>query len=213
MTDFFIQTFITLFVIINPFAAVPVFVSVTQGESEANKKIVARQSCLISIFLLCLFSFIGDFLLDTLNISEGAFRITGGMLLLMSAVEMVRSKPAQALKIKTDEVLDQNAAAQRLSEICVFPLSIPFLAGPGALTSAVILMRKAQSINIEAQIGLLLILISIITFSYFCFRMSGYILKVMGLTGTNVLTRVFGIVLSALCIQSIVNGIIAVFKL
>lgn len=210
MSDFIVQSFITLLVIINPFAAVPVFVSLTHKDTFETKKIVARRSCFISIILLLIFAFIGDFLLDAMKISEAAFRITGGFLLLLSAVEMVRSKPGHV----SNEISNENSIHQheRLNNISVFPLAIPFLAGPGALTSTVLLMRQAQVIDIYAQVGLLVILVFMISFTYGCLIVSDRILKIVGLTGTNVLTRVFGIVLSALCVQSIINGILAAIK-
>jgi multiple antibiotic resistance protein len=206
MTDFLIQAFITLLVIINPFAAVPVFVSLTKHDTYSIKKIIAKRSCIISIILLMVFAVIGDFLMHAMKISEAAFRITGGFLLLLSAVDMVRSNP------KNEAQNDQSTRDSQKNnghDICVFPLAIPFLAGPGALTSTVILMRQAKDIGPLSQIGLLGILIFMIAFTYICLIGSDRILKIVGLTGTNVLTRVFGIVLSALCVQNIINGVLA----
>lgn len=210
MVDFFVQAFITLLVIINPFAVVPIFASLTKHDSFDIKKTVAKRSCLISIALLLLFAIIGDFLLGAMKISEAAFRITGGFLLLLSAIDMVRSK--------SDYTMSQNeSCAQKtmthVNDICVFPLAIPFLAGPGAITSTVVLMRHAEHIDMMAQLGLIFILIFVIALTYLCLLASDRILKKVGVTGTNVLTRVFGIVLSALCIQGIINGIKEAFPL
>lgn len=202
--DFLTQSFITLLVIINPFAVVPIFLALTQKDGNDIKKKVAFRSCMISMLLLCSFSFLGDYILDVTKISVGAFRITGGFLLLLSAIEMVRSNVDDLIKkcTNTDSNLDQ-----RINEIAVFPLSIPFLAGPGALTSVVILMREAGEISCQAQIGLIVVIVVLIIFAYYCLRMSQLLIKVLGLMGTNLLTKVFGIILSALSIQSIINGI------
>ncbi len=206
--DFLTQSFITLLVIINPFAVVPIFLALTQKDSNDIKKKVAFKSCFISLILLCSFSFLGDYILDVTKISVGAFKITGGFLLLLSAIEMVRTNVDDIIKKCTKE--DSNTD-QRISEISVFPLSIPFLAGPGALTSVVILMREAGGISFKAEIGLIGVLVVIIVFAYYCLRMSQMLINVLGLMGTNILTKVFGIILSALSVQSIINGIKSFF--
>lgn len=206
--DFLTQSFITLLVIINPFAVVPIFLALTQKDNHDIKKKVAFRSCVISLILLCSFSFLGDFILDVTKISVGAFRITGGFLLLLSAIEMVRSNVDDLIKNCTTANSNPN---QRINEIAVFPLSIPFLSGPGALTSVVILMREAEEISHHAQIGLIGVIILLIIFAYYCLRMSQLLIKVLGLMGTNLLTKVFGIILSALSIQSIINGIKSFF--
>ncbi|MBA4249959.1 MAG: hypothetical protein C0432_03390 [Candidatus Puniceispirillum sp.] len=206
--DFLTQSFITLLVIINPFAVVPIFLALTQKDSSDIKKKVALKSCFISLLLLCSFSFLGDYILDVTKISVGAFRITGGFLLLLSAIEMVRSNVDDIIKKCTNE---ESNVDQRISEISVFPLSIPFLAGPGALTSVVILMREAGEISFQAEVGLIGVLVAIIIFAYCCLRMSQMLINILGLMGTNILTKVFGIILSALSVQSIINGIKSFF--
>lgn len=208
LIDFLTQSFITLLVIINPFAVVPIFLALTHKDNHDIKKKVAFRSCLISLLLLFAFSFLGDFILDVTKISIGAFRITGGFLLLLSAIEMVRSNVDDLIKKCTNESSNQD---QRINEIAVFPLSIPFLAGPGALTSAVILMREAGEIGHSAEIGLIGVITLLIIFAYYCLRMSQLLIRILGFMGTNLLTKVFGIILSALSIQSIINGIKSFF--
>ena len=200
MYNFLTESFVALLVIINPFAVVPVFSSLTAESSLIQKRYVARRSCIISILLLLLFAFIGDFLLKTLHITEAAFRITGGFLLLLTAIDMVRF-----------DMTDKNDASCRAGQdISVFPIAIPFLAGPGAITSTVILMRQATTISMSAQVGFLILLLVMMLLTYVCLIVSDRIMRVVGVTGTNVLTRVFGIVLTALSLQSIINGIFLV---
>jgi multiple antibiotic resistance protein len=204
MFEFIIQAFVTLFVIINPFAAIPIFVSLTKNDSFSAKRAIAKRSCIISLILLFIFALLGDFLLKTMNISEGAFRITGGFLLLLSAMDMVRSKSSNCF----DTGLDASA-----SDVSVFPLAIPFLAGPGAITSVVILMRQARQFGFTVEVALIALLIVMIFITFICLLLSDRLMKIFGITGTNVLTRVFGIVLSAVSIQNIINGVAEILKI
>jgi multiple antibiotic resistance protein len=210
MSEFLIQSFVTLLVIVNPFAVVAIFVMLTKNASVSTQRLVAKRSCLISLALLLIFAFVGDFLLSAMNISEAAFRITGGFLLLLSAIEMVRSNNDND-KHSLSEC--GELSRKQADDISVFPIAIPFVAGPGAITSTVILMRQAGEFGYIAELGLLAVVVSMIVITYCCLLCSDRIMKVLGVTGTNVLTRVFGIVLTAVCIQSIINGVIAASKL
>jgi multiple antibiotic resistance protein len=208
MSQFLWQALVTLFVIIDPFAVIPMFVSLTRNDTQASKRRTASKSTIIATILLLSFAFVGDKLLDAMSISEPAFRIAGGFLLLLAAIEMVVAK---ASGIRTTTGDEAEEAAHR-DDISVFPLAIPLIAGPGALTSIVVLMRQAEFMGIKAQVGVVVILIAVLLFTYFCLRMGDRLMKILGVTGTNVLTRVFGIILAALAVQNIINGITIVIK-
>ncbi len=203
MQEFLWQAFVTLFVIIDPFAVVPVFVLLTQKSSPAQKRQIALKSSIIAAILLLGFAFVGDSLLDAMDISEPAFRIAGGFLLLLAAVEMVVAKSG-GFHSTTD---DENKEAAHRDDISVFPLAIPLIAGPGALTSVVVLMRQAENMNRTAEVGVLLILVLILAITYASLLVGDRIMKLLGVTGTNVLTRVFGIILAALAVQNMINGL------
>lgn len=204
MNEFLWQAFVTLFVIIDPFAVVPVFVSLTQNSSTAYKRKTALKSSVIATILLLSFAFIGDKLLDAMSISEPAFRIAGGFLLLLAAIEMVVARTHGGMRSTTG---DEDEETSHRDDVSVFPLAIPLIAGPGALTSIVVLMRQAEDMSSTAQIGVLLILIIVLLITYASLLVGDKILKFLGVTGTNVLTRVFGIILAALAIQNMINGI------
>lgn len=208
MHDFLWEAFVTLIVIIDPFATVPVFISLTQNESEDLKAHTAKKCCLIALVLLVAFAFLGDKLLDAMNISEPAFRIAGGFLLLIAAIEMVVAKHSGLRSPNGDET---EEAAHR-PDISVFPLAIPLIAGPGAITSTVVLMRQAEQISLVAQSAIVLICISVIFLTYVSLRMGTRVMRLLGVTGTNVLTRVFGIILAALAVQHMIVGITAVIR-
>ena len=131
-----------------------------------------------------------------------------GFLLLLAAIEMV---VARASGIRTTTGDEDEEAAHR-DDISVFPLAIPLIAGPGALTSVVVLMRQAEAMDLKASLGVVLILIAVLLITYLSLLISDRLMKLLGVTGTNVMTRVFGIILAALAVQNIINGIIMVVK-
>jgi multiple antibiotic resistance protein len=200
MNEFLIKSLVTLFVIIDPIAVVPAFLGITRGDPEDVKKHIARKACIISFFLLISFALLGDKLLDVMNISEPAFRIAGGILLMISAIEMVIGKH----KSTTDE---EDKEASGRSDVSVFPLAIPLISGPGALTSVVIIMRQAETMGFHIEMLVLLLLMIVVSVVYICLRWSTFLMKILGVTGTNVLTRVFGIILAAVAVQAVINGI------
>ncbi len=208
--EFFLQAFVTLLVIVNPFSVVPIFVSLTQNDSVSVRRKVAKKACLISITLLLSFAFAGDMLLDLMRISPEAFRITGSLLLLLAAIDMVLSKGVCASNSSNQ---DASIDAGKRDDVSVFPLSIPLLAGPGALTTVVLLMREATELNFQAVIGVICVVFLVITIAWGSLLIGDRLMRVLGMTGTNVLTRVFGIILAAVSIDGILKGLIAVFKL
>jgi multiple antibiotic resistance protein len=208
MSQFLWQAFVTLFVIIDPFAVIPMFVALTRNDTVVSKRHTASKSTIIATILLLAFAFVGDRLLDAMSISEPAFRIAGGFLLLLAAIDMVVARSSGIRSTTGDEA---EEAAHR-DDISVFPLAIPLIAGPGALTSIVVLMRQAEVMGFKAQLGVVLILVSVLLFTYLSLLMGDRLMKILGVTGTNVLTRVFGIILAALAVQNMINGITIVIK-
>ncbi|MCX7338267.1 MAG: NAAT family transporter [Alphaproteobacteria bacterium] len=208
MNEFLWQTFITLFVVIDPFAIVPVFISLTCSDKKEVKVKTAKKACFISLVLLLSFAFLGEKLLDVMNISESAFRIAWGFLLFLAALDMVISQNTGMRAPTGDETKE---AAQR-DDISVFPLAIPLIAGPGALTSTVVLMRQAEGVSLLAQTSVVALLVIVLLIVYICLRAGDPIMRILGVTGTNVLTRVFGIILSALAVQSMLTGITMAIK-
>ncbi|MES2252920.1 MAG: MarC family protein [Pseudomonadota bacterium] len=205
--EFLLQAFVTLLVIVNPFSVVPIFVSLTQGDSFAVKRKVAKRACLISISLLLFFAFAGDKLLELMRISPQAFRITGGLLLLLTAIKMVISEVGKRPASSDD------AETASTNDVSVYPLAIPLLAGPGALTTVVLLMQEATAMHLHMAFGVIAIVCLVSAFAWGCLLLGDRLMRILGDTGTNVLTRVFGIILAAVSIDNIIKGVVAVFKL
>jgi len=200
--NFLAGAFITLFVIIDPFGVIPIFIALTRGDSKAERAKIARKATIISLVLLLGFAFVGDYLLDSLGISIPSFRIAGGILLLLAAIDMVVARHSGISSTTQDE---QREALQR-DDISVFPLAIPLIAGPGALVSAVILMREVEG-DLLMQLGLIVVLVLVVLIMYVCLLMAEPLSKLLGVTGSNVLGRVFGIILAALAVQFIIDGL------
>ncbi|MBX9977932.1 MAG: MarC family protein [Alphaproteobacteria bacterium] len=209
MPDFLWQAFITLLVVIDPFAVVPMFVGLTRNETLANKRKTALKSCTIATIILLSFAFAGDKLLDAMSISEPAFRIAGGFLLLLTAIDMVMAKSHSGLVSTTT---DEDEESVMRDDVSVFPLAIPMIAGPGALTSLVVLMRQAESMPFHITYGVVIVLLIVLVLTYISLLLGDQLMRMLGVTGTNVLTRVFGIILAALAVQSIINGVVIVIK-
>ncbi|MDP3371581.1 MAG: MarC family protein [Candidatus Paracaedibacteraceae bacterium] len=207
MSDFIFQAFVTLLVIVNPFSVVPVFVSLTQNDSIEVKRKVAKKACLISVVLLLLFAFLGDWLLTLMHISPEAFRITGGLLLLLAAIQMVLSD-RKSSPVSSSEKIGSNTC----EDVAVYPLAIPLLAGPGALTTVALLMRRAHDMPFYAEASIIGVVLLISAISLMCLLIGDRLMRVLGDTGTNVLTRVFGIILSAVAINNIIDGLVSVIK-
>ncbi len=206
MLNSYLNAFISLFVIIDPLALVPMFMSLTHKMTSNERNKTAYMACLISTIVLVAFAFGGNFLLKLMGISEAAFQIAGGFLLMIAAVEMVI---AHHTGMTSTTAYEEKEASQS-RDITVFPLAIPLISGPGALTTVVLLAQEGE-LSILHQLILVGIVLIVIGVTYLCLKMAPYIQKFLGVTGSNVVTRVFGIILTALATQFILTGITKAF--
>jgi multiple antibiotic resistance protein len=191
-----------LFVIVDPFAIIPVFINYTLSDSENYRKKTAFKATMIAGVVLFLFALTGDKFLSYVGISHSAFRIAGGILLFSAGLDMVIAKNS-GIRSTTDE---EAREATEKNDISVFPLAIPLIAGPGALTTLVMNMQEAEG-RFLYQSSVLFIVVVVLVLTYYCLRASSLIFKGLGITGTNVLTRVFGIIISALAVEYVIRGI------
>lgn len=198
--DFGARALLTLFVVIDPAGLVPVFVSLAGGRSPQAQANIARRAVLIAGVVLLSFAVVGGPLLGYLGISVFALRIAGGILLFRIAVDMVFAQFRR-------ETPEEEAEARAKDDISVFPLAIPLISGPGALASVLILGAEARG---EPQLfGLVLAAAAAVLFVAFLFlRASTRLARLLGQTGINVVTRVLGLILAALAVQYVVDGLI-----
>ncbi|MEX0970372.1 MAG: MarC family protein [Paracoccaceae bacterium] len=187
--------FVTLFVVIDPIGLAPLFVALTDGMDARQRRRIALRACLIAAVILALFGLVGEDLLSAVGISMPAFRISGGVLLFITALDMLFERRTQRR--------ENNASSE--NDPSVFPLAMPLLAGPGAMTSMILLAGEHP--GIQGQSIVFGVMFAIIILVFAMFLVSGILAKVMGRTGIMVTTRLFGIFLSALSVQFILDGL------
>ncbi|MBY0502069.1 MAG: MarC family protein [Alphaproteobacteria bacterium] len=206
MINSYLNAFVSLLVVIDPVALVPIFMSLTHRLSLIERNKVAYRACWISVILLLIFAFMGEVLLKLMGISDAAFQIAGGFLLMIAAIEMVVAHHTGMTSTTPHE--EKEATLSR--DITVFPLAIPLISGPGALTTVVLLMQEGED-SLTHQLILIGIVLLVIIITFFFLKMAPFIQKLLGVTGSNVITRVFGIILTALATQFIITGIKSAF--
>lgn len=199
--DYAVSALLTLFVVVDPIAMAPTFLVVTEGMPRASRQSVAVRASIIAGVILIGTALIGDWLLATLEISLSAFRIAGGLLLFWIAAEMVFGVRSQHEGEEAEQALEE-----RVRNIAAFPLAIPLLAGPGAITATLLLATRAGG-NMTL-IGILIGVVLLIALScWVTFISAERISGLLGKTGNIVLSRLLGVLLAALAVQYVVDGI------
>jgi multiple antibiotic resistance protein len=195
----YIAAFVTLFVIVDPVGLAPLFVALTQGMTPEHRRAVAIRATLIGTGLLTLFGLLGEALLGVVGISMPAFRIAGGILLFLTALDMLFERRKKRRE-------DQAAPADDPS---VFPLATPLIAGPGALATMILLTGQSPGDwTWIAAVHAVLFAVMAVTFLFFL--AAGLIERALGPTGINVVTRLLGMLLAALSVQFVLDGLRAV---
>lgn len=197
-----IHASVTFLVILDPVGTAPLFASLTEGRSEAERRRTARTGVLVAAAVLFVFALVGKELLAALGVSLAAFRIAGGALLFLVAIDMVFARQS-GLRSTT---WSEDAEAHQRADVSVFPLAIPLIAGPGAIASVMLLMGEAAG-SWLAQAAVLVVLALVLLITYLCLRAAAGVVRLLGITGTNVVGRVLGIVLAALAAQFIIDGV------
>ena len=200
MLELLIGTFTTLFVVVDPVGTAALFAAMTEGGSYAYKRRMAWRSATIAAVILLLFTLIGGWLLDTLGISLPAFRVAGGVLLFFMAIDMVFARPS-GLRSTT---VAENQEAEHKQDISVFPLAIPLLAGPGAITTMLLLSSDAGRSTLLILLGVMLVVMAL---TLLAFLLSARMMRLIGVTGANVIGRVLGVLLAALAVQFVLDGL------
>ena len=199
--DFIVSALVTILVVVDPIGLVPAFLAVTHGLPQKSRRHVALRACLIAMAILAGASLAGDWLLRMLSITLPAFRIAGGLLLFSIASEMVFG-----VRVTRQTEAAEQAIEERVRNIAAFPLAIPLMAGPGAITASVLLSGRSGGDPIK--LGLLLGVIAVVLFLCFiAFELAGHIAKLLGTTASAVLSRILGVLLAALAVQFVIDGV------
>ena len=194
---FLITSFATLFVVIDPPGLVPLFIALTRGMGPERRRAMARRACAIAAFLLAVFAIAGESILGFVGISMPAFRIAGGILLFLTALDMLFERRTQRR---------EGQQAEPDHDPSVFPLATPLIAGPGAIASMILLVGQAGPgwLGTVTVIGLMLAMMAV-TWAFLL--ASPPIERLLGRTGTIVITRLLGMLLAALSVQFVIDGV------
>ncbi|MCA3451304.1 MAG: MarC family protein [Rhodobacter sp.] len=197
-SSFLITSFVTLFVVIDPLGLIPLFIALTRGMAPDHRRAVGLRACVIAALLLTLFGLFGQKLLDFVGISMPAFRIAGGILLFLTALDMLFERRTQRREGQMPDA-DHDPS--------VFPLAMPLIAGPGALAAMILLVGQSGP-GVQGKALVLALMLVVIAVIYILFLAAGPIERALGRTGTMVITRLLGMLLAALSVQFVIDGII-----
>ncbi|MCB0167194.1 MAG: MarC family protein [Anaerolineae bacterium] len=202
MLETAVVAFTTLFATIGPIDAAAVFAALTPDATPRQRRSTAVRGALIATVILLLFALVGESLLAGLGISLAALRTAGGILLLLIGIDMVFARPSGSTSTTPAET--QEATLKQ--DIAVFPLATPLIAGPGAIGAVILLMADVEG-NLLLQGVILLTLLAVLLLTFLALLGAGQIQRLLGVTGLHVISRIFGILLSALAVQFIFDGI------
>jgi multiple antibiotic resistance protein len=198
-----VSTFGVIFAIIDPFGYVPIFLTMTAKDTEEQRRRMLKKACLTAFVVLTGSAFLGNAILKFFGISISALQISGGLILLVIAFEMVKVIPTPE-KITPFE---ENEGREK-EDISIIPLAIPMLSGPASIASVVVLSARGESLSLYAAIILSILLT--LAFTYLILRSASKIFRQVGITGLNVMTRIMGLLLSAMAVQFIINGYLGI---
>jgi multiple antibiotic resistance protein len=196
-TAFLVTAFATLFVVIDPPGLIPMFIALTPGMTAARRREIGLRACLIAIAILTMFGLLGEAVLGFIGISMSAFRIAGGILLFLTALDMLFERRTQRR---------EGQATVHDHDPSVFPIAIPLIAGPGAIATMILLV--GESGGWQGIVAVHLVMIVVVSMAFLLFLIAGPLEHALGRTGTVVITRLLGMLLAALSVQFVIDGII-----
>ena len=207
LLDYLKTAFVTLLVTIDPPGLAPIFIGLTLGMEPGQKRQVALRAVIIAFCIMAAFGFGGDIVMKALGITLPAFRIAGGLLLFWISFEMIFELRAR----RKSTIAEEAVTIDHIRNIAAFPLAIPLMAGPGAITATILLAGRAGN-DYAMLAGLMGVIAVIMAITWVCFLLSGRISSLLGVTGNIVLTRLLGVILAALAVQFVIDGVTAIGK-
>ncbi|MEG3177807.1 MarC family protein [Sphingomonas sp. RB3P16] len=201
MIELYISSLITFFVVIDPPGCAPIYAGLSSGASPANRRAMAIRAVLVAAAILFAFAAFGEVLLKSLGISLDSFRIAGGIMLFLIALEMVFEKRTERREDRAAKV----AATPEVEDVSIFPMAMPMIAGPGSIASVMLLMSRNHGIEPIAVV--LAALATILALTLAALLAAGPIMRVLGAKIEAVITRLLGVLLAALAVQFVIDGI------
>ena len=208
MFDTFIESTILMFVAVDPISLVPIFAGLTSGLSQHQVKSIYIRASIVSLIVLSIFWLFGNAILDAMNISMDSFRIIGGLFLIVIAFQMVFDQRQTRRQSTADTAIDDET----IKSIAIFPLSIPLIAGPGAMATSLLISKEIYISVLDGFISYLPILIAVL-FATIAMWLSAKLSSKLGPTVITVVQKIFGLLLGALAIEFVIDGVINSFNL
>lgn len=206
MIELFLSAFVTFFVVIDPPGCAPIYASLTAGATSAQRRSMAIRAVIVSGLILLVFALFGEKLLAALHIELDSFRIAGGIMLFIIALEMVFEKRTQRREERAQKVID----TPEIEDVSIFPMAMPMIAGPGSIASVMLLF--AQNSGIESALAILGALLLVLVLTLGGLLASGALLRLLGPQTEAVITRLLGVLLAALAAQFVIDGLRASFS-
>nr|WP_295667274.1 MarC family protein [Sphingomonas sp.] len=201
MIELYISSLITFFVVIDPPGCAPIYAGLTTGADAQQRRAMALRAVLVAAAILLVFALFGEALLNGLGINLASFRIAGGIMLFLIALEMVFEKRTERREDRAAKV----AATPEVEDVSIFPMAMPMIAGPGSIASVMLLMGRAK--GLEPSLIVLGALATILLLTLLALLAAGPIMRVLGAKIEAVITRLLGVLLAALAVQFVIDGV------
>jgi multiple antibiotic resistance protein len=206
MFETFLTAFTTFFAVIGPVDTAVLLASMTPNMTRAERRAIAVKAVFIATVIILLFALVGEPVLRQLGVSLAALQTAGGIILFVIALDMTLSKHPQPALLTVKESQEAESKAEAHAEIAVFPFATPLLAGPGAMTSAIVLAANTKG-NFELLGAVIAGILAVMAVTLVLFLLAQEVHQLIGVTARKVIVRVFGVLLAALAVQSIFNGL------
>jgi multiple antibiotic resistance protein len=205
MYELFLSAFVTLFVVIDPPGCAPIYAGLTSDATRRQATSMAVRACAIAAIILIVFALFGEQLLGALHIELNSFRLAGGIMLFVIAMDMVFEKRTQRREARAEAV----KLTPEVEDVSVFPMAMPMIAGPGSIATIMLLMAKAE--GTEATLVILGAMLAVVLLTLLALIAAGPLMKLLGAKVEAVITRLLGVLLAALAVQYVIDGVKAVF--
>lgn len=201
MIELFFSAFITFFVVIDPPGCAPIYASLTKEANASQRRIMAIRATLVAAAILVVFALFGEQLLGALHIELNSFRIAGGIMLFLIALDMVFEKRTQRREERAQKIID----TPEIEDVSIFPMAMPMIAGPGSIASIMLLVSQNEGID---RAGVILAALgSVLLLTLLALLAAGPIMKLLGAQAEAVITRLLGVLLAALAAQFVIDGL------
>jgi multiple antibiotic resistance protein len=210
MGELFVSAFVTLFVVIDPPGCAPIYAGLTKGASSAQRRTMAVRACAIAAAILLVFALFGETFLAALHIELDAFRIAGGIMVFLIALDMVFEKRTRRREARAEQILHDHPPPET-EDVSIFPMAMPMIAGPGSIAAIMLLMGRAS--GLDQSLVILAALVAVMVLTLLALLAAGPLLRLFGDRVEAVLTRLLGVVLAALAAQFVINGVRGSFGL